>query len=124
MIACDLAPVGRDCISPSARSAFRNVDELLDFVERIADATGLPVGLKSAIGDLDFWTELTRLMATDRPASTSSPSMAGRVICSGKRGLPAREVFGYEREIEKHSSSDRRDIERLMSAAFHLVSAV
>ena len=57
-------PVGRDCISPSGHSAFRNVDELLDFVERIADATGLPVGLKSAVGDLGFWTDLGRLMAT------------------------------------------------------------
>jgi glutamate synthase (ferredoxin) len=57
-------PTGRDCISPSAHSAFRDADELLDFVERIADTTGLPVGLKSAVGDMSFWSDLARLMAT------------------------------------------------------------
>ena len=57
-------PVGVDCISPPGHSEFRNADELLDFVEAIADATGLPVGIKSAVGKLDFWYELADLMAT------------------------------------------------------------
>ncbi|MEW6582470.1 MAG: FMN-binding glutamate synthase family protein [Actinomycetota bacterium] len=57
-------PVGRDCASPGSHSAFHTIDELLDFVEGIADATGLPVGVKSAVGDTDFWRELARLMAT------------------------------------------------------------
>jgi len=39
----------RDCISPAAHGAFRNADEMLDFVESIADETRLPVGLKSAV---------------------------------------------------------------------------
>jgi glutamate synthase domain-containing protein 2 len=38
------------------------VDGLLDFVERIASETGLPVGIKSAVGDLGFWHNLARLM--------------------------------------------------------------
>jgi glutamate synthase (ferredoxin) len=59
-------PMGQDCISPAAHTEFRNVDELLDFVERLADTTGLPVGLKSAVGDLGFWKDLARLMATTR----------------------------------------------------------
>ena len=59
-------PVGRDCISPTVHSAFRSADELLDFVERIADASGLPVGIKSAVGDLRFWEELARLMTTSK----------------------------------------------------------
>jgi glutamate synthase domain-containing protein 2 len=53
---------GRDCISPPGHSAFRDTDEMLDFVERIADATGLPVGIKSAVGDMVFWEELTSQM--------------------------------------------------------------
>jgi glutamate synthase domain-containing protein 2 len=57
-------PRDRDCASPSAHSAFGNADELLDFVESIATATGLPVGIKSAIGDSTFWTNLARLMST------------------------------------------------------------
>ncbi|MCA9268533.1 MAG: FMN-binding glutamate synthase family protein [Planctomycetales bacterium] len=57
-------PVGRDCASPSTHTAFRNADEMLDFVERIADATGLPVGIKSAVGELEFWRELAELMTS------------------------------------------------------------
>ena len=30
----------------------------------LADETGLPVGIKSAVGDLGFWEQLTELMAT------------------------------------------------------------
>jgi glutamate synthase domain-containing protein 2 len=56
--------VGVTCISPSRHSAFGSTDELLDFVERLADATGLPVGIKSAVGDGRFWDELAELMAT------------------------------------------------------------
>ncbi|MBL4699055.1 MAG: FMN-binding glutamate synthase family protein [Phycisphaerales bacterium] len=55
-------PVGKDCISPSAHSAFSDADSLLDLVESIADRTGLPVGIKSAVGELDFWMELAQLM--------------------------------------------------------------
>jgi len=55
-------PMDRDCISPSVHSAFRNADELLDFVELLAAETGLPVGIKSAVGDSTFWEELARLM--------------------------------------------------------------
>lgn len=55
--------VGKDVVSPSRHTAFRSVDEMLDFVERIADRTGLPVGIKSAVGELTFWHELAALMA-------------------------------------------------------------
>jgi glutamate synthase domain-containing protein 2 len=55
-------PIDEDCISPAHHTAFSNADELLDFVERIAEATGLPVGIKSAVGTLDFWLELADLM--------------------------------------------------------------
>jgi glutamate synthase domain-containing protein 2 len=56
-------PQGVDCISPSRHSAFSDTDSLLDWVEMLADETGLPVGIKSAVGDLGFWRELTRLTA-------------------------------------------------------------
>ncbi|WP_040158444.1 FMN-binding glutamate synthase family protein [Nigerium massiliense] len=54
---------GKDVASPSRHSAFHNVDEMLDVVESIAEATGLPVGIKSAVGELAFWEELTEAMA-------------------------------------------------------------
>lgn len=55
-------PVGVDCVSPPSHSAFRSADELLDFVETVAERTGLPVGIKSAVGQLTFWSELAALM--------------------------------------------------------------
>ena len=59
-------PLGKDVISPSAHSTFHNVDSMLDFVEELAEATGLPVGIKSAVGEINFWRDLARFMATTR----------------------------------------------------------
>ncbi len=61
-------PVGQDCISPPSHSAFDGPDAMLDFVEEIADETGLPVGIKSAVGQIDFWSELTRLISSSNRA--------------------------------------------------------
>ena len=54
----------KDCHSPPHHTAFRDVDSLLDFVELLAAETGLPVGIKSAVGDRGFWRELAELTAT------------------------------------------------------------
>jgi glutamate synthase (ferredoxin) len=56
-------PIGQTCISPSAHTAFSSADELLDFVEKLGEATGLPIGIKSAVGEIQFWKDLARLMA-------------------------------------------------------------
>lgn len=56
-------PLGEDCISPSRHTAFHDVDSMLDVVEAVAQRTGLPVGIKSAVGDLTFWTSLAKQMA-------------------------------------------------------------
>jgi len=58
-------PIGQTVISPSAHRAFSTVDEMLDFVEDLADATGLPIGIKSAVGNLGFWVELADRMAEE-----------------------------------------------------------
>ncbi|MFN3265309.1 MAG: FMN-binding glutamate synthase family protein [Deinococcales bacterium] len=55
-------PVGQDCLSPSHHSAFSDVDGLIDFLELLAEKTGLPVGIKSAVGDLEFWKQLAERM--------------------------------------------------------------
>lgn len=60
---CRGVPVGVDCVSPPAHSAFADVAGLVEFVERIADATGLPVGIKSAVGDDSFWRDLADRMS-------------------------------------------------------------
>jgi glutamate synthase (ferredoxin) len=55
-------PVGQDCASPSRHQVFGDVDSMLDFVELVATETGLPVGIKSAVGNLEFWDELVAQM--------------------------------------------------------------
>lgn len=55
-------PMGKDVLSPSYHKAFSNVDELLEVIEKIANLTGLPVGIKAAIGKTEMWEELTDKM--------------------------------------------------------------
>lgn len=57
-------PQGKHCMSPPYHSAFHDVDSMLDFVESLADATGLPVGIKSAVGEGEFWEELAQQMSS------------------------------------------------------------
>ncbi len=54
--------VGKDVLSPATHKAFSTVSELLELIEAIADETGLPVGIKGAIGKLDQWEELADKM--------------------------------------------------------------
>ena len=56
---------GKTVLSPPNHKAFSNVAELVDFIEAIAEATGLPVGIKAAIGKLDQWEELAQIMKTE-----------------------------------------------------------
>ena len=55
-------PVGKDCLSPNAHAEFSTPDELIDFIESIASRTGIPVGIKSAVGEIHFWKELANRM--------------------------------------------------------------
>ncbi|GGO92273.1 FMN-binding glutamate synthase family protein [Nocardioides phosphati] len=59
-------PMGKDCSSPSRHTAFNDVDSMLDFVEMVAAETGLPVGIKSAVGHMDFWHHLLDKSGPDR----------------------------------------------------------
>ncbi|OEK08656.1 glutamate synthase [Flavivirga aquatica] len=54
--------IGKDVLSPPNHKAFSNVPEMIDFIEAIAEATGLPVGIKAAIGKLEQWEELANIM--------------------------------------------------------------
>ncbi len=51
-----------DVVSPPYHTAFSSMAELVDFVEDIAEKTGLPVGIKSAVGQMDQWEELAKIM--------------------------------------------------------------
>ena len=52
---------------------------MIDFIEGIAARTGLPVGIKSAIGEIEFWDELADRMKLEIKALTSLRSMAPKV---------------------------------------------
>ncbi|NQY07451.1 MAG: FMN-binding glutamate synthase family protein [Flavobacteriaceae bacterium] len=54
--------IGKDVLSPPTHKAFSTIPELLQLIETIADETGLPVGIKAAIGKLDQWIEMADLM--------------------------------------------------------------
>ena len=55
---------GIDVLSPSGHSAFSSIEGLVDFIEDIAEATGLPVGIKAAIGKTEDWEALAKIMKT------------------------------------------------------------
>ncbi|MDX8385514.1 MAG: FMN-binding glutamate synthase family protein [Gallionella sp.] len=51
-------PVGEDSYSPNRHSDIENIDQLLDRIAMIRDLTGKPVGVKTAIGGLQFSNDL------------------------------------------------------------------
>ncbi|MCU0429421.1 MAG: FMN-binding glutamate synthase family protein [Cytophagaceae bacterium] len=55
-------PMGKDALSPTFHSEFSNIVEMVEFMEKIADRTGLPVGFKSAVGKMEMWEELADYM--------------------------------------------------------------
>jgi glutamate synthase domain-containing protein 2 len=58
-------PIGQDVVSPPYHKAFDDVKSMLHFIEAVAEATGLPVGIKAAVGKLDLWHEMTDLMISE-----------------------------------------------------------
>lgn len=57
-------PLGVDCVSPAGHTAFTDEDSLLDFVELLGERSGLPIGIKSAVGDESFFVRLADLMVS------------------------------------------------------------
>jgi glutamate synthase domain-containing protein 2 len=55
-------PMGVDILSPGYHTAFNNIPEMVALIEAIAEKTGLPVGIKSAVGRMELWEELAELM--------------------------------------------------------------
>ena len=56
-------PIGEDCISPAAHSAFSTPRELLEFVVRLRELSGgKPVGFKLAIGHPWEWFAIAKAM--------------------------------------------------------------
>ena len=105
----------RDCVSPAAHSAFFDVDSLLDFVEMIALETGLPVGIKSAVGEMRFWRELaSRIAATGRSIDFvtidggEGGTGAAPLVFADRVGLPFKVGFSrVQHAFAEHGLHDR-----------------
>jgi glutamate synthase domain-containing protein 2 len=54
--------IGKDVISPAYHSAFSNITEMVELIEKMAETTGLPVGIKAAVGKMEMWEELAEIM--------------------------------------------------------------
>lgn len=108
-------PQGQDCYSPAAHPEFSDVDSMLDFVERIADATGLPVGIKSAVGEESLWKELAERMAgEDRGVDFvtidggEGGTGAGPLVFADQVALPFKVGFSrVYREFASRGIADR-----------------
>jgi glutamate synthase domain-containing protein 2 len=50
--------MGVTVVSPSRHREFDSIPSMIAFIERVADACGVPVGIKSAVGQRPFWAEL------------------------------------------------------------------
>lgn len=78
-------PVGIDSLSPNRHRDIASIDELLDFIQRVRDLTGKPVGIKTAIGGWHFPQELCE--AVLRRDFACAPDFL--VIDGGKGGTGA-----------------------------------
>ncbi|MGE0592719.1 MAG: FMN-binding glutamate synthase family protein [Vicinamibacterales bacterium] len=105
----------QDCVSPAAHTAFRDADSLLDFVEAIAAETGLPVGIKSAVGDSSFWRQLASLMAAGGRGvdfitidGGEGGTGAAPLVFSDHVALPFKVAFGrVHRIFAEHTLHER-----------------
>ncbi len=62
-------PLGKDAISPNRHEEVDTFEDLLDFVGRIRDITGKPVGFKTVVGDPNALTALFDLIVARGPAA-------------------------------------------------------
>ncbi|NNC81403.1 MAG: FMN-binding glutamate synthase family protein [Acidimicrobiales bacterium] len=79
--------VGVTVNSPAQHRSFDDVAGLVSFVEEIAQETGLPVGIKSAVGQLAFWNELAHEMRS-RDAGPDFVTIDGGEGGTGAAPLP------------------------------------
>ncbi len=61
-------PPGRDSISPNRHAEIGDMNRLLDFVVRLREITGRPVGVKTAIGGEEFVNDLIEAVLRRGPA--------------------------------------------------------
>jgi glutamate synthase domain-containing protein 2 len=78
-------PAGEDSLSPNRHYDINNIGELLDFITRVRDITGKPVGIKTAVGGWYFANDLCEAIL--RRGFDSAPDFL--VIDGGEGGTGA-----------------------------------
>jgi glutamate synthase domain-containing protein 2 len=74
-------PVGEDSVSPNRHPEIGNVSQLLDFIARVRDVSGKPVGFKAALGGIGWIDELCN--EVQRRGLVSAPDF---IIVDGSEG--------------------------------------
>jgi glutamate synthase domain-containing protein 2 len=99
-------PMGKDCHSPNSHAEIRSHDELLNFVERIAELTGKPTGIKLVGGGrAEAEALVSRMKETGRVPDfiivdgTEGGSGAAPLALADYVGLPLREAI-YQMDTE------------------------
>ena len=108
-------PVGVTVRSPNRHRAFEDVAGLVAFVERVADASGVPVGIKAAVGEQRFWDELAAEMAATRRGPDfitvdggEGGTGAAPLVFSDHVALPFRDAFPVvRRAFETNGLADQ-----------------
>ena len=78
-------PEGQDAVSPNRHPEISSVDDLLDMITRIREASGKPCGFKTAVGPSAFLDELCQ--AIERRGATCAPDFI--TVDSGDGGTGA-----------------------------------
>jgi len=108
-------PIGKDVISPGYHQTFNDVNGLINFIEEISKETGLPVGIKSAVGQLDDWTKLAFLMETTHRGPDfitidggEGGTGAAPISFADNVSLPFNEAFTSVYKIFKHFNLEKK----------------
>jgi len=103
-------PEGEDSNSPNRHVEIDDWDDLIDFVARLRDLTGLPVGVKTAVGDPRDLGELFRLV-NDRGAELAPDfiTLDGGEGGTGAAPLPLIDLVGMSIREAVPLVADLRD---------------
>lgn len=107
--------IGVTVRSPARHRAFGDIAGLVEFVESVAAASGVPVGIKSAVGGAAFWDELAAHMAAtgrgpDYVAIDGGEGGTGAapLVFSDHVALPFRQAFPIVRgAFETHGLGEQ-----------------
>lgn len=86
-------PVGEASISPNGHPDIRSIEELLNFIKKVRDITGKPVGFKSVIGRTEWLDELCETILRLGPEYT--PDFITIDSADGGTGAAPQSLIDY-----------------------------